>query len=99
MFVTCQVHVLGPRGRQGAASSPTQAPLNFASIEYFDSLRSVIDVIDPNESSLVSAMSIVFSLVLDHGAEIADVDVRGPDDARFVLKFRVPDSVMAEPPQ
>ena len=101
MFVTCQLHVLSGRSQGDPAGGmpPASSPRNFAAVDYFDSRRSVIDAIPPSESPLVTALGMIFGLVADHGAEIAEVDVRGPHDVRFALKLPVPDSVMAEPSQ
>jgi hypothetical protein len=102
VFVTCQLHVLGggrsPSDPSGAGPSPL-SDRTFASVEYFDSRRCVIDAITPHESALLTTLVMISGLVADHGAEIAEVDVRGCDDVRLVLKLPVPNSVMAEPSQ
>jgi hypothetical protein len=99
VFVTCQLHVLGGRSHSDPSGdvASSRSDRTFASVEYLDSRRCVIDAITPNESALLTTLVMISGLVADHGAEVADVDVRGRDDVRLVLKLPVPDSVMAQP--
>ncbi len=99
MYVSCQLRVLRasqPEAPPLGRGSDPAPPAMFASLDYHDSHRAVVDALDDAASPLEAGFGLVARLVSEYGATVADVDIRGCDEARFSLRIPIPESVLME---